>query len=125
MPRQAQLGVPNKLSLSLHTKKLQVSLPPGIRDSLHFNKFQVSHPILPGSLYSSTACPACMVSQERQKNFKVIDRYWFSKCSFYILRRLAPDKVEEADEIASLEANLENNIDWMVILPDDLRRTQK
>ena len=64
-----------------------------------------------------------MASQERQKNLDNGQILVF-QMFFYILRRRAPDKVEEADEIASLEANLENNIDWMVILPDDLRRAQ-
>ena len=31
----------------------------------------------------------------------------------------APDKVEEADEIASLEENLENNVDRVVVLSSD------
>ena len=64
-----------------------------------------------------------MASQERQKNLDNGQILVF-QMFFYILRRRAPDKVEEADEIASLETNLENNIDWMVTLPDDLRRAQ-
>ena len=38
---------------------------------------------------------------------------------------MSPDKVEEADEIASLDENLENNFAWLVILSEDQRQPGK
>ena len=39
--------------------------------------------------------------------------------------QMSPDKVEEADEIASLDENLKNNFSWVVILSEGQRQPGK
>ena len=63
----------------------------------------------------------CTAGQERTLDNRQI---LVLKICSDILQR-SPDKVEEADEIASLDENLENNFAWVVILSEAQRQPGK
>ena len=70
----------------------------------------------------NSACAACCTAgQERTLDNRQI--LVLKICSDIL--QMSPDKVEEADEIASLDENLKNNFSWVVILSEGQRQPGK